>query len=74
MTKKSDLSEYNIPVRPRTKVTRDAVNGRFASEVVSHTSDGRIVSVRNASSSTVKEVATKVIREHQEVIRRLAKR
>jgi len=74
MTNKFDLSKYNIPVRPRTKVTRDAVNGRFASEVVTHTSDGRIVSVRSASSSTVKEVATKVIREHQEVIRRLAKR
>lgn len=69
-----NLSKYNIAVRPRAKVTKDSVSGRFASEVVVHGKDGRALSVRTASSTTVKEVASKVIKEHHEVIRRLAKR
>ncbi|MGN6091004.1 MAG: hypothetical protein ACTHOL_01525 [Luteibacter jiangsuensis] len=74
MTNKADLSKYNIPLRTRTKVTRDSVSGRFTSEIVTHTKDGRTRSVLSAPSSIVKEVASKVINEHHEVIRRLAKR
>lgn len=71
---KTDLSKYNIAVRPRSKVSRDAVSGRFTSEVIVHGKDGRVMSVRSASSTTVKEVASKVIKEHHDVIKRLAKR
>ena len=70
----SNLSKYNIAVRTRSKVTKDSVSDRSASEVVVHGKDGRIMSVRSASSTTVKEVASKVIRDHHDVIRRLAKR
>jgi len=70
----SDLSKYNIAVRPQSKVTKNSVSASSASEVVLHGKDGRTMSARRASSTTVKEVASKVIQDHRDVIRRPAKR